>query len=143
MSSHGADNEEIWEDYEKAIISDARLESIRKQAIAVKWPLDKVGRDKFEGLLLQLKKLAMTEASPTALEMAENDNLFLIDEIHTPDSSRFWQLASYGERFKKGEEPEYFDKEFLRMWFKDHCDPNKDEKLPEAPAELVEELSRR
>jgi len=73
----------------------------------------------------------------------ENDNLFLIDEIHTPDSSRFWQLASYGERFKKGEEPEYFDKEFLRMWFKDHCDPYKDEKLPEAPAELVEELSRR
>jgi phosphoribosylaminoimidazole-succinocarboxamide synthase len=73
----------------------------------------------------------------------ENGNLFLIDEIHTPDSSRLWQLASYGERFRKGEEPEYFDKEFLRMWFKDHCDPYQDEKLPDAPTELVEELSRR
>src|SRR5262245_37582071 len=44
----------------------------------------------------------------------ENDQLVLIDEIHTPDSSRFWQHASYEERFKKGEEPQYFDKEFLR-----------------------------
>ena len=33
--------------------------------------------------------------------MDENDELVLIDEIHTPDSSRFWQLASYEERFKK------------------------------------------
>ena len=73
----------------------------------------------------------------------ENDRLVLIDEIHTPDSSRFWQLGSYEARFNKGEEPEYFDKEFLRMWFKEHCDPYKDEKLPEAPAELVAELSRR
>src|SRR5262245_3473755 len=59
------------------------------------------------------------------------------------DSSRFWQLASYEARFKKGEEPQYFDKEFLRLWFKEHCDPYKDETLPDAPAELVEELSRR
>ena len=75
--------------------------------------------------------------------MDENDELVLIDEIHTPDSSRFWQLASYEERFKEDEEPQYFDKEFLRLWFKEHCDPYKDEKLPDAPAELVEELSRR
>ena len=73
----------------------------------------------------------------------ENGTLFLIDEIHTPDSSRFWQLDSYDQRLKKGEEPEYFDKEFLRVWFKDHCDPYKDQKLPDAPAELVQELSRR
>lgn len=73
----------------------------------------------------------------------ENGALFLIDEIHTPDSSRFWQLSSYADRFAKGQEPEYFDKEFLRIWFKENCDPYKDEKLPDAPAELVEELSRR
>ncbi len=72
-----------------------------------------------------------------------NGNLFLIDEIHTPDSSRFWQADSYEERFSKGEEPQYFDKEFLRLWFREHCDPYKDAVLPEAPAELVEEMSRR
>ena len=73
----------------------------------------------------------------------ENGKLILIDEIHTPDSSRFWQLDSYAERFGKGEEPQYFDKEFMRLWFKENCDPYKDATLPDAPYELVEELSRR
>lgn len=73
----------------------------------------------------------------------DGDTLTLIDEIHTPDSSRYWMLDSYDERIAKGEEPEYFDKEFLRLWFKEHCDPYKDAVLPEAPKELVEELSRR
>lgn len=69
--------------------------------------------------------------------------LVLIDEIHTPDSSRYWQLDSYDKRFATGEEPDYFDKEFLRLWFREHCDPYADKALPDAPAELVEELSRR
>jgi phosphoribosylaminoimidazole-succinocarboxamide synthase len=69
--------------------------------------------------------------------------LLLIDEIHTPDSSRYWQLDSYTARFKADEEPQYFDKEFLRLWFRDHCDPYRDATLPPAPPELVQELSRR
>jgi len=73
----------------------------------------------------------------------ENDNLVLIDEIHTPDSSRYWQLEGYEESLAKGSEPKSFDKEFLRLWFKENCDPYKDAILPEAPSELVEELSRR
>lgn len=73
----------------------------------------------------------------------ENGKLVLIDEIHTPDSSRYWQLDSYQQRFDKGEEPDYFDKEFLRLWFKEHCDPYKDAVLPPAPPELVAEMSRR
>ncbi|MDB5204904.1 MAG: purC [Candidatus Taylorbacteria bacterium] len=73
----------------------------------------------------------------------ESGRVVLIDEIHTPDSSRFWQKAVYEERFAKGEEPEYFDKEFLRLWFKDNCDPYNDPVLPEAPKEMVEELSKR
>ena len=39
----------------------------------------------------------------------------IIDEVHTPDSSRFWLLESYQERFNAGEEPENYDKEFLRL----------------------------
>ena len=42
--------------------------------------------------------------------------LAVIDEIHTPDSSRFWTLDSYGP----GREPVNFDKEFLRIWYADH-----------------------
>jgi len=70
-------------------------------------------------------------------------NILLIDEIHTPDSSRYWIADTYKERLAKGEEPENIDKEFLRLWFVDHCDPYHDEKLPDAPEELVIELSRR
>ena len=73
----------------------------------------------------------------------EDGNIILIDEIHTPDSSRYWKLDSYEERFARGEEPEYFDKEFLRLWFKEHCDPYADTALPEAPPEMVAELAQR
>lgn len=73
----------------------------------------------------------------------ENGTLTLIDEIHTPDSSRYWQVEGYDQAMESGTEPKSFDKEFLRLWFKEHCDPYKDETLPEAPQELVEELSRR
>ena len=73
----------------------------------------------------------------------ETGRLVLIDEIHTPDSSRYWQLDTYATRFAAGDEPEYFDKEFLRLWFKEHCDPYRDAALPPAPLELVQELSRR
>ena len=72
-----------------------------------------------------------------------NGKIFLVDEIHTPDSSRFWLKESYKERFAKGQEPENIDKEFLRLWFTKHCDPYKDKILPEAPEELIVELSRR
>ncbi|MEK7140509.1 MAG: phosphoribosylaminoimidazolesuccinocarboxamide synthase, partial [Patescibacteria group bacterium] len=74
---------------------------------------------------------------------ASDGEIILIDEIHTPDSSRYWQADSYQERIDRDLEPENFDKEFLRLWFKENCDPYKDEKLPEAPKDMVIELSRR
>lgn len=43
--------------------------------------------------------------------------LTLIDEVHTPDSSRFWRADSYDERHKAGLEPENFDKEFIRLYY--------------------------
>lgn len=70
-------------------------------------------------------------------------NILLIDEVHTPDSSRYWLKNSYQSRFAEQKEPENIDKEFLRLWFKAHCDPYKDAVLPKAPQELVVELSSR
>ena len=69
--------------------------------------------------------------------------IVLIDEIHTPDSSRYWLANSYAARFAEGKEPENIDKEFLRLWFVDHCDPYKDAVLPEAPSELIVTLASR
>ncbi len=72
-----------------------------------------------------------------------NGQITLIDEIHTPDSSRYWLAQTYSQRISEGKEPDNIDKEFLRLWFKDHCDPYHDEVLPEAPRELIVELSSR
>ncbi len=75
--------------------------------------------------------------------LADDGKLMLIDEIHTPDSSRYWQADSYQARIDAGQEPMNFDKEFLRLWFKQNCDPYKDEVLPKAPADMTAELSSR
>jgi len=81
----------------------------------------------------------------TKYEFGLNDEgkLMLIDEIHTPDSSRYWQADSYQERINQGLEPQNFDKEFLRLWFKEHSNPYEDKVLPPAPADMVAELSSR
>ncbi|CAJ1971716.1 unnamed protein product [Sphenostylis stenocarpa] len=74
---------------------------------------------------------------------ANDGSIMLIDEVHTPDSSRYWIANSYPERIQNGLEPENIDKEFLRLWFKSHCNPYEDEVLPDAPEDLVCELSWR
>jgi phosphoribosylaminoimidazole-succinocarboxamide synthase len=81
----------------------------------------------------------------TKYEMGQDEdgNIVLIDEIHTPDSSRYWIEKTYQERIEKAEEPQNIDKEFLRLWFVDNCDPYNDSTLPEAPNDLVIELSSR
>ena len=73
----------------------------------------------------------------------EDGNILLIDEIHTPDSSRYWIENSYEDRISEGKEPQNIDKEFLRLWFVDNCDPYNDKELPQAPDKLVIELSSR
>ena len=81
----------------------------------------------------------------TKYEMGKDSdgNIVLIDEIHTPDSSRYWIAESYDKRMAMGDEPQNIDKEFLRLWFVDNCDPYNDEIVPDAPEELVTELSSR
>ena len=46
----------------------------------------------------------------------KDGQIVVIDEIHTPDSSRFWFASSYEERFRAGGDPESFDKEYVRRW---------------------------
>ena len=81
----------------------------------------------------------------TKYEMGKDTSgdIVLIDEIHTPDSSRYWIAESYNDRIKNNQEPQNIDKEFLRLWFVDNCDPYNDKTLPKAPLDLVAELSSR
>jgi phosphoribosylaminoimidazole-succinocarboxamide synthase len=68
--------------------------------------------------------------------------LTLIDEIHTPDSSRFWIKKTYKKRFEKELEPENFDKEFLRLWYAKRGYKG-DGTPPKMTKELVVDLAKR
>jgi len=71
----------------------------------------------------------------------EAGRIMIADEIHTPDSSRYWFLDSYQGRFEAVERPESFDKDFIRTWVVARCDPYKDA-IPEIPQDVVLETSR-
>lgn len=70
----------------------------------------------------------------------EKGKLMLIDEIHTPDSSRYWVKKSYKKRFSLGEEPESYDKEPMRIWFKEHGYKGEG-KIPKMPTEFIAKMS--
>jgi phosphoribosylaminoimidazole-succinocarboxamide synthase len=66
--------------------------------------------------------------------------IVLADEIHTPDSSRYWKADTYQSRFEAGEKPDSFDKDFVRNWVVARCDPYKDN-VPPIPPETVLQTS--
>jgi len=68
--------------------------------------------------------------------------IVVIDEIHTPDSSRFWYANTYQERFEAGEDPESFDKEYVRRWLARQGYEG-DGPIPTIPDEVRVEASRR
>jgi phosphoribosylaminoimidazole-succinocarboxamide synthase len=75
--------------------------------------------------------------------VTDRGEIILIDEIHTPDSSRYWLASTYAERLGAGLEPDMIDKEFFRLWFRERCDPYGDEVLPTPPDSLIAELAQR
>src|SRR5437870_3809777 len=67
--------------------------------------------------------------------------ILLADEIHTPDSSRYWFAESYPGRFAAGEPPDSFDKDFVRRWVAGRVDPYRDA-IPPIPREIIAEAAR-
>jgi phosphoribosylaminoimidazole-succinocarboxamide synthase len=72
----------------------------------------------------------------------KSGKITLGDEIHTPDSSRYWIAETYPAKLAAGENPDSLDKEFLRLWIAARCDPYKDP-IPEIPAETLIEFSEK
>lgn len=66
--------------------------------------------------------------------------IVLADEIHTPDSSRYWFQASYADRFEQGLAPQSFDKDVIRSWVAARCDPYR-QPIPEIPQDVVLETA--
>lgn len=81
----------------------------------------------------------------TKYEFGKYDGkVILIDEIHTPDSSRYFYAEGYQERFEKGEEQRQLSKEFVRQWLIDHGFMGREgDKMPEMTPEFVESVSER
>jgi phosphoribosylaminoimidazole-succinocarboxamide synthase len=73
----------------------------------------------------------------------EQGGLWLIDEIHTADSSRYWILDGHEERLKKGEEQKMLDKEFIRQWLISERKWQGEGPLPEIPGEVRVQLAAR
>ncbi|HEY0190320.1 MAG TPA: phosphoribosylaminoimidazolesuccinocarboxamide synthase [Kofleriaceae bacterium] len=73
----------------------------------------------------------------------EGDQLVVIDEIHTPDSSRYWYADDYQARFERGEEPRSLDKEYVRRWLANEAKWSGDGPPPVMPAEVRIEAARR
>lgn len=67
----------------------------------------------------------------------QQGNIVLADEIHTPDSSRYWFADSYAP----GKRPVSFDKDFVRNWVVERCDPYKDD-IPEIPEDVIDATTK-
>lgn len=81
----------------------------------------------------------------TKYEFGKVDNqIFLIDEIHTPDSSRYFYADGYRERFEKGLPQKQLSKEFVREWLMENgFQGKKGQKIPEMTDDFVQQVSRR
>ncbi len=142
---------------EKAIVTPTTKDDVHDELISAKeivsrGIVDQATWDKMESIALALFKRGQEISAKHGLILVDtkyelawdsDGEIMLVDEIHTPDSSRYWIADSYDERFSAGREPENIDKEFLRLWFTEHCDPYNDAELPPAPIDLVVELSTR
>jgi phosphoribosylaminoimidazole-succinocarboxamide synthase len=73
---------------------------------------------------------------------APNGTVMLIDEVHTPDSSRFWAEEGFARAQGAGREPEPWDKEFLRLWYVEQGYRG-DGEPPQLPEEVIAETARR
>ncbi|MDO5577273.1 MAG: phosphoribosylaminoimidazolesuccinocarboxamide synthase, partial [Fibrobacter sp.] len=132
--------------------SEEHDESISAEEIVSRGLIDEKTWRELEKIVLALFDFGTQVASKNGLilvdtkyELGVNSNgeIVLIDEIHTPDSSRYWLKSTYQHQFDNGKEPQNIDKEFLRLWFRENCDPYNDKVLPDAPDDLVVELSSR
>jgi phosphoribosylaminoimidazole-succinocarboxamide synthase len=110
----------------RALLTQAQWDEVSRIALALFARGRDVARER--GLILVDTKYE--------LGFAPDGSIVLADEIHTPDSSRYWFLDSYNDRFERGEKPESFDKDFMRNWVVSRCDPYKDP-IPAIPEDVI------
>jgi phosphoribosylaminoimidazole-succinocarboxamide synthase len=126
---------------------DISKEEIIKQGIVSKEhyeQLEKYTRALYQRGQEMAKKMGLILVD-TKYEFGLHDGkICLMDEIHTPDSSRYFYLEGYEERQKKGEEQKQLSKEFVRRWLIDNGFQGKDgQQIPEMSDAWINEISER
>ena len=127
-------------------------QDISKEEIIAKGIVAKDVYEKLEEISLALFKRGTEIAAKRGLILVDtkyefglkDGEIYLIDEIHTPDSSRYFYSDGYEERFAKGEPQRQLSKEFVREWLMDNgFSGQSGQKVPEMTDEIVESISNR
>jgi phosphoribosylaminoimidazole-succinocarboxamide synthase len=129
-------DEDITRDeiFQQGLISQKDYEILEKYALALFLRGTKMAKKK--GLILVDTKYEFGKG--------QDGKIYLIDEIHTPDSSRYFYLDGYEERQAKGEQQRQLSKEFVREWLMENNFQGKEgQKVPEMSDEFVNQISDR
>ena len=127
-------------------------QDISKEEIITKGIVAKDVYEKLEEISLALFKRGTEIAAKRGLILVDtkyefglkDGEIYLIDEIHTPDSSRYFYSDGYEERFAKGEPQRQLSKEFVREWLMDNGFQGKEgQQVPEMTDEIVNSISAR
>ena len=127
-------------------------QDISKEEIIAKGIISKEIYEKLEEITLALYKRGCEIADERGLILVDtkyefgikDGEIFLIDEIHTPDSSRYFYKEGYQERFDKGEQQRQLSKEFVREWLmENNFKGEKGQVVPEMTPEIVDSISNR
>mgnify|MGYP001160848806 FL=1 len=118
--------------FERALITPRQWDELEVMAFAL---FDR-------GKKIALKNNLILVDTKYEFGLTRGGRIALADEVHTPDSSRYWDSRTYFSRFLQGSEPVSLDKEFLRLWIYQRCDPY-NEKIPEIPEEVLIEFSEK
>ncbi|MBR1769426.1 MAG: phosphoribosylaminoimidazolesuccinocarboxamide synthase [Bacteroidales bacterium] len=127
-------------------------ENISKEEIIAQGLVSKEDYEQIEKYALQLFERGTEVAKKRGLILVDtkyefgkaDGKIYLIDEIHTPDSSRYFYSDGYEERQKKGEKQRQLSKEFVREWLMDNGFQGKEgQQVPEMTDEIVESISNR
>jgi phosphoribosylaminoimidazole-succinocarboxamide synthase len=131
----GAHDEDISREeiLASGLVSEEDYEILEKYSLALFQRGTEIARER--GLILV----------DTKYEFGKRDGkIYLIDEIHTPDSSRYFYADSYTELFEKGEAQKQLSKEFVREWLmKNGFQGQTGQQVPEMTAEIVNNISER
>ena len=132
--------------------SDEHDESISAEEIVARGIIDAATWQKLESIVFALCKRGTEIAAKNGLMLVdtkyelgidEQGKITLIDEIHTPDSSRYWMKGTYDELFSAGKSPDILDKEFVRDWLREEKNFMGDGPIPEVDTEIKIDLCKR